>query len=446
MTQPAAKSSFFTKQMMSAIAHNILVGLAVSIVMLNLGAAMGLLSGRGAFAGMLSAGIIAFITSAFGGTRIQGSGTTAPMSTLTAVVVAFAIEKMPAEVQGLSADQFVNIVILMSAAIMVILGVTKSGWLIGYVPKLVISGFMCGIALIIWILQIEILFGLGGRTAIAGNMGANLAIAVAALGVAFIAPILLKKISVKLSSFVPGTLVALILVSAVSSFLQLDVAHLIIDNPMSSMGDFTAFVKSQIPTTFNFDIFMLALPFALQLAALCYIDTLLTSLIIDKMRGEKTRQNKELMSQGLSSGLVGLVGGVPGAQSTVPSVLTVKEGATMRLAGMAAGVFIILEMLLLADIMQHIPMAVFAGILFKVGFDVFDFKPFAAYVRTLRKKQGNKKQKIMRNREMLFLAGTAILTAFIDLIAAVFVFTIGFHFVNAYLIRKKKRMNDYVPN
>ena len=92
------------------ILHNVLVGLAVSIVMLNLGAALGILSGRGAFAGMLSAGLIALITSAFGGTRIQGSGTTAPMSTVTAVIVAYAMEQLPQEVAGMNADHFVNIV------------------------------------------------------------------------------------------------------------------------------------------------------------------------------------------------------------------------------------------------------------------------------------------------------------------------------------------------
>ncbi|MAE51813.1 MAG: hypothetical protein CMH27_08380 [Micavibrio sp.] len=425
------------------ILHNVLVGLAVSIVMLNLGAALGILSGRGAFAGMLSAGLIALITSAFGGTRIQGSGTTAPMSTVTAVIVAYAMEQLPQEVAGMNADHFVNIVLMMTAFMMIVFAVLRIGRFIAYVPKLVISGFMCGIALIIWVLQIDLLIGFD-RSPIEGPTILNIAIAVSTLVIAFLVTPLLKKVSNKLASFLPGTLVALVLVSGASSYFMLPVGYLTIENNLGSLKDFGDVLASQIPTTISWDILFLAFPFALKLAALCYIDTLLTSLIVDKMRGTQTRQNRELAAQGLAVGAVSLVGGVPGAQSTVPSVLTVKEGATMRLAGICAGVFVILEMLLLADLMNYIPKAVFAGILLKVGYDVFDFKPIWAYLRTLRRQSQKLPSRIMGHKEMSVISGTALATAFIDLITAVGVFTFGYHLFNRYR-KKQKALRDYVP-
>ena len=280
------------------IGANILIGLAVSIVMLNLGAALGILSGRGAFAGMLSAAIIAFITSLCGGTRIQGSGLTAPMSTITAVIVAYSLEQLPKEVAGISADHFVNIVIFLSAGFLFLFSILRLGKLIKYVPNLVVSGFMCGIAIIIWVLQIEILFGIG-RDPLGGNSIYNFLIAFITLVLAFVAPALIKKYLSKLSNFLPGTLVALVMVSSLAAVLKLDVEYLSIENTITSFTDLAALVSGQIPSQVNTDILLLAVPFSLQLAALCYIDTLLTSLIVDKIRSSKTK--KAIMSFGISS-------------------------------------------------------------------------------------------------------------------------------------------------
>ena len=124
---------------------------------------------------------------------------------------------------------------------------------------------------------------------------------------------------------------------------------------------------------------MAALPFAIQLAGLCYLDTLLTSLVVDRMTGEPTRQNKELVAQGVANGAIALVGGIPGAQATIRSVLVIKEGGNLRLAGIAIGAFVLVEMMLLRDLIAMIPQAVFAGILFKVGYDVFDFDTVIAF-------------------------------------------------------------------
>ena len=93
------------------------------------------------------------------------------------------------------------------------------------------------------------------------------------------------------------------------------------------------------PQLFTSDILIQALPFALQLTLLAYLDSLLTSLVIDNMTKEKTRQDKELIAQGLANGLTAIAQGIPGAQATIRSVLLLKEGAKTRLAGVMVGVF-----------------------------------------------------------------------------------------------------------
>ena len=138
---------------------------------------------------------------------------------------------------------------------------------------------------------------------------------------------------------------------------------------IDSLDDMKKLISSQIPSRETIEtegLFVEAFMFSLQLAVLCYLDTLLTSLVVDKLNGEQTAKNKELAAQGLANGAVTLFGGLPGAQATIRSVLILKEGATMRLAGISAGIFVIIEMLLLQKLVKLIPQAVFCGILFKV--------------------------------------------------------------------------------
>ena len=121
--------------------------LPANSVLLSLDAALGILSGRGAFAGIMSAGIIATITSLLGGTRVQCSGPTAPMNTTCAIIVTYAYEnKFPDNIQ---ADHFVNVILILTGAILLIMGVSRLGKFIRIVPNVVVSGFMNGIAALI---------------------------------------------------------------------------------------------------------------------------------------------------------------------------------------------------------------------------------------------------------------------------------------------------------
>ncbi|HQX05055.1 MAG TPA: SulP family inorganic anion transporter, partial [Flavobacterium sp.] len=122
---------------------DLLAGLTVSFAALALGAAFGTMSGRGAFAGMVGAAIIPIITSLIGGTRLQASGPTGPMTAVTALLVAKAYDMFP---DKLLAEQFITLTIIMSGFFMILGGLFRLGKLIKYVPNVIVIGFMNGIA------------------------------------------------------------------------------------------------------------------------------------------------------------------------------------------------------------------------------------------------------------------------------------------------------------
>ena len=436
------------------ISQNILVGLTVSFVALSLGAAFGILSGRGAFAGMLSAAIIALITSIFGGTRVQCSGPTAPMTTVTVVAIAFAHDYVTKYAPQFSADHIITVILILTGLFLIIAGIFKLGRFITLVPNVVISGFMNGIAILIWLDQLKRIIGFGGKTPYTGSIWQNTIVAILTAVLVFTLPSLFKRWLPKFASLLSGTFIAIVVMTLLSNIINLPIEHVHITGSLKSINDLTSLIKTQIPSTWSWELIKIAIPFALQLTILAYLDSLLTSLVVDKMTKESTNQNKELIAQGLANGIVGLLGGIPGAQATIRSVLIIKEKATSRLAGIMVGIFALIEIVLLQDTINLIPQAVFTGVLIKVGYDVFDWSPLRLYFKEWIK---NKKSLLhnffsrnddikifVTNREFIIILGTTLVTILWNLNAAVAIFTILFYLHNKWLF-KNNPMRDLKP-
>ncbi len=430
----------------TALIRNLIVGLTVSFVALSLGATFGILSGRGAFAGMISAGIISILTSLLGGTRVQCSGPTAPMSVVAATVIALAYDELAAKLPGAVPDHFINTVFLLAGAIMVAMAALRLGRFITLVPNVVVSGFMNGIALLIWISQGEKMFGLSEAEAFAGSLAQNLVLAGATLLTIFALPAITNRLIPRYARYMPpATLTALIVVTAAANLNGAQVGTIDLQGGASSMGELFELIASQWPRDFSTPLLLLALPFALQLALLCYLDTLLTSLVIDRLTGEKTRQDKELVAQGIANGAVALVGGIPGAQATIRSVLVIKEGGSQRLVGVFIGVFVLIEMILFQDLIAKIPQAVFAGILFKVGYDVFDQETLLGYLGRFSTRGRTDPDAIfVAHKEMLLIAGTTLVTVLWSLNSAVSIFTLLFYLINK-VVQSKNPIRDLKP-
>ncbi|PIE46742.1 MAG: hypothetical protein CSA42_06945 [Gammaproteobacteria bacterium] len=424
------KVKLFTNRFLHNLYQNMLAALVVSFVAISLGASFGVMSGRGALSGMLAAGIIACITSLLGGTRIQCSGPTAPMSAVS-VAVFFAATQLSADkLAGMTVDQVFNFTVILSSLILLIAAILRTGNLIRLIPHSVISGFMSGIAMLIWIAQVKQLFLLDGTWTFGKTQALNTGVAILTLAIIFGLPRIpqrhIQRVVWAMMPFFPMTLFAIIFCTLLVNWLSLPIATIDIDASLFS-GSLLEWVGTQVPSEFSWSLLWFSLPLAFELSLLCYLDTLMTALVMDKMSREKTQRNRELAAQGVANAIAVMFGGLPGAQATIRSVLILKEGATSRLAGVLVGVFVIVELFVFLDWISMIPQAVFVGILFKVGYDVFDW----TIVKALYKK-ATKQQTAFSFFDLPLIVLTVLVTIFYNLSAAAIGATVLFYLIQKF--------------
>ncbi len=232
------------KHQKSAVANlytNVMAALVVSFVALSLGASFGLLSGRGALSGMIAAGVIAFVTSLLGGTRIQCSGPTAPMSAV-AIAVLFSADKLGAEtLGGMTVNQLFNFTVVLSGVVLIFAALFRAGNLIKLIPNSVISGFMSGIAVLIWVGQIKQLFVTDGQWVFDTTALLNTGVALLTLSIIIVVPKTKNKILRRVFGFFPATLMAIIVSTLFVHLLHIPIETINIDGEYfgSFVGWFT---------------------------------------------------------------------------------------------------------------------------------------------------------------------------------------------------------------
>ena len=177
-----------------------------------------------------------------------------------------------------------------------------------------------------------------------------------------------KKITTK----VPSTLVALIVVSGIAIIGKLDY------RPIEEIPSGFPMINFEIFNQFSLPSISPLIFTAITLAFLGAIDSLLTSVVADNMTKTNHNPNKELIGQGIGNSIAGLFGGLPGAGATIRTVVNINAGGMTKLSGMIAGLFLLSILLLIGPIASKIPAAVLAGILFMVGVGIMDYKGIKA--------------------------------------------------------------------
>jgi SulP family sulfate permease len=354
---------------------DIIGGLVAGIVALPLALAFGVQSGLGAVSGLYGAIAIGVLAAIFGGTATQASGPTGPMTVVSAALVVQAIEYTG------SLDSALGIIFLsffLGGAFQILFGVLNIAKYIKFLPYPVISGFMSGVGLIIVLLQI---FPFAGVTAPKNTLAvitelprffSELNIAAVGLG---LFTVLVYYLFPKITKSVPSALVALISASLAAFFLGLDV-------PL--IGDIPSGLPSlQIGQFLNIDsgAYLLIAEYALVLAVLGSIDSLLTSVIADNITKTKHDSNRELIGQGIGNMAAALIGGIPGAGATKGTVVNINAGGKTRLSGALHGLFLLAVLLGLGRLAAYIPLAVLAGILIPIGVAIIDKKGFRHITR-----------------------------------------------------------------
>lgn len=366
-------------------------GITAGVIALPLALAFGVASGMGAAAGLYGAIIVGMLASIFGGTKSQVSGPTGPMTVVLASIVAM----HPGDFK------LIFLTIILAGVFQIILGMSKVGNLIKYVPYPVISGFMSGIGVIIIILQLCPLLGLSSH----GNTIDSLIQLFSSLPSVDLSTVLVGGVTLlivfftpqKIAKSVPPSLIALIFVTIISYVLKLDVA---------TIGSIpTTLPRLNIPVV-SFAMLLQIVPTALTLAVLGTVDSLLTSLVADSLTKTRHKPNQELIGQGLGNIFAGLFGGIAGAGATMRTVVNIKSGGKTKVSGVIHSLFLLTILLGAAPLAGYIPMAVLAGILIKVGFDIIDYK----FINVI---------KFAPKRDLAVMLLVFFITVFYDLIFAV---------------------------
>jgi len=343
-------------------------GVVAGVVALPLALAFGVQSGLGAIAGLYGAIILGILAALLGGTATQASGPTGPMTVVSASVVALAISKFG----GLdSALPIILLTFFLGGIFQILFGILRVGSYIKYFPYPVISGFMTGVGLIIILFQLFPFFGLSSpksTLAVMQNLTeifkkANLA----AIGIGVLT-IVVYYLFPKITKTVPSTLVALIVATLVAYLFKIDVP--LIGEIPSGLPELKVNGFFSIPA----EAYALIVEYAIVLAALGSIDSLLTSVIADNITKTRHNSNRELIGQGIGNAVAAMFGGIPGAGATKGTVININSGGKTRFSGAIHGFFLLIILLGAGSLAAYIPIPVLAGILIPVGFNIIDYK------------------------------------------------------------------------
>ncbi|WP_404360603.1 SulP family inorganic anion transporter [Methylotuvimicrobium sp. KM1] len=365
-------------------------GLTAGVVALPLALAFGVASGAGALAGLYGAIALGLVAAVFGGTQLQVSGPTGPMT----VVFASALTTFGGNFQLALAVVFIG------GLLQILFGLIRLGGLVRFIPYPVISGFMSGVGMIIIILQMAPLLG---GTPYSSTLSAlfnlpsviesvrfdSMFLGSLTLAIVFLTPI-------KISRFIPSPLLALFIGTQLAVFAGLETAVI---------GDIPAGLPKLHFPSFSLENWSSVFMLGLTLALLGSIDSLLTSLVTDSITHTHHKPNRELIAQGLGNILCAFIGGLPGAGATMRTVVNVKAGAQTRLSSVMHALFLLL-LLELSPLASQIPLPVLAGVLIKVGFNIIDYRMFKLASSSARS-------------EVLIMFCVLLLTVLVDLVIGV---------------------------
>lgn len=412
-------------------------GITAGIVALPLALAFGIqafsgvdspeASSMGALAGLVGATLLGFFAALFGGTHSQISGPTGPMTVITASIVSGAWASSQGNISAVILSM--SLAGIFCGLFQVIFGLIRIGKYVRYIPYPVLSGFMSGIGVIIILQQIYPIIGKKSPASTLDmiiNFPAALADGVSvialALGLACISLIVLVP---KVTKKVPATLVALIAVTVVSLFTNLDSSLTIGNIPAGLPMPF--FTKVQLDGIDWASVLEASLVPGLTLAGLGSIDTLLTSVVADNITKTKHNSNQELIGQGLGNAVAGLFCGLAGAGATMRTVVNVKSGGRTQISGMIHAVLLLAILLGLGSLVKYVPLSVLAGILITVGWGIIDFRGFKDILR-------------IPKSDAFVMMVVFLMTVFVDLLTAV-----GIGMVIACVLFMK-RAGDLVEN
>ncbi len=375
---------------------DIISGIIVAIIALPLSIALAIASGVGPEQGLYTAIIAGFFISFFGGSRVQIGGPTAAF-----VVIIYGI------VASYGTDGLIVATIL-AGIILVIMGICRFGSLIKYIPYTITTGFTCGIAVTLFIGQLKDFFGMDiasvpseflDKVIVYAKNISTINLTATLIGLLAVAIMLLWT---KVTDKIPGSLVAIIVTTAIAYFAKL---------PVNTIGSVYGKLNSAFPSfhvpSITMNLIQQMISPAFTIAVLAAIESLLSAVVSDGMIGDTHKSNAELIGQGLGNIFSGLFGGIPATGAIARTAANVRNGGQTPIAGIAHCITLTIILLVLMPLAALIPMTTLAAVLLVVAANMADWSSFFRLCKNAPKS------------DIIVLVATFFLTVFFDLVVAI---------------------------
>lgn len=378
---------------------DLMAGIIVGIVALPLAIAFGIASGVTPEQGLITAVIAGFICAVLGGSKTQVSGPTGAF-----IVIVYGIVQQFG-VEGLAIATF------LAGIMLVLMGVFKIGTMIRFIPYPIIIGFTSGIALTIFTTQIKDLLGL--------NMGAVPADFLSkwveyaknihtvdlwsfAVGVGSVLVIVFTS---KITSKIPGSLVAIVLMTVVVYILKTQFGITSIET-IGDRFEINASLPQPQKLGVTLDKISILFSAAFTIAILGSIESLLSATVADGVTGDRHNSNTELIGQGIANIVAPFFGGIPATGAIARTMTNINNGGKTPVAAIIHSIVLLLILLFLGNLSKHIPMACLAGVLVIVSYNMSEWRTFRGLLQSPKS-------------DVAVLLTTFLLTVVLDLTIAI---------------------------
>jgi len=335
---------------------DILSGLTVALALVPEAVAFAFVAGVNPLVGLYAAFMVGIITSVFGGRPGMISGATGAMAVvMVALVAEHGVEYLFAAV-------------VLCGLIQIMTGVLKLGKFIRLVPQPVMLGFVNGLAIVIFLSQLEqfkFVTDEGTKQWLEANQIAIM------FGLIVVTMAIIQFLP-KLTKAIPSALAAIVVISLVVIFFGVDTRT--VGDVATIAGGLPEFSIPEVP--FTLETLWIILPYSVILAGVGLIESLLTLTLIDELTQTRGRGNKECIAQGASNTVNGFFGGMGGCAMIGQSMININSGGRGRLSGITAAVGLLCFILFASDIIEQIPLAALVGVMMMVVIGTFEWSSF----------------------------------------------------------------------
>lgn len=337
------KTYFKKDEWFGNIRGDAIAGIVVALALIPEAIAFSIIAGVDPKVGLYASFCIAVVIAFFGGRSGMISGATGAMALLMVTLV---------KDHGL---QYLLAATLLTGVLQIIAGYLQLGRFMSFVPRAVVVGFVNALAILIFMAQLPELTNVTWHV---------YALTLAGLGIIYLFPYLPK-----IGTMLPSPLVTIVVLTLVVFFMGIDVRTV---GDMGQLPDtLPIFLFPDIPL--NFETLWIILPYSISLAVVGLLESLMTSTIVDDLTDTTSDANRECKGQGVANIASGLMGGMAGCAMIGQSVINIKSGGRGRLSTLLAGVYLLLMVVFLADILTIIPMAALVAVMIMVSIGTFDW-------------------------------------------------------------------------